>query len=241
MKILVINLPTRSDRYELFKKHWDWLSPIEHIDGQISEIPHTGCGLAHCKAIRKGLENHDICLVLEDDARLSCSRSNLIEVLTEIRNYKNKYDAIILGPVFDSANPTPPDIIHKVSDNFMRCSSTKSIESATAVVWFRSCLPLLDIYEQLLKEGYIFPIDRMLTTFFWTASETVGWHKSFTPKYPIALIKPIPRVLISNKCLIYQEANLISDNTKQLSEDLLKKSDEFLGRIYGDKALTNNI
>ena len=230
MKTFVINLSTRPDKLRLFQESWNWFSPIEYIEGIISDIPYTGCSLAHCKAIRKGLETNDMCLVLEDDARLNCSRNTFIDILTEIKVYKTNYDAIILGPVFSSENPTPPKIINRVSDNFMRCSSTKSIKSASGVIWFRRCLPLLDVYEQLLKNGYIFPIDRMLTAFSWDASDTIKWHGPFTLKHPTVFINPIPRVLISNKCLIYQEPGLISDNTKKLSYINLKETEDYLDR-----------
>ena len=73
MKTIVINLPFRSERMELFKKHWDWLN-YEQIDGIISDTLHTGCGLAHVNAIREGLRSHEWCLILEDDARLNCSK-----------------------------------------------------------------------------------------------------------------------------------------------------------------------
>ena len=208
MKTLVINLSSRPDRFLLFQKAWDWFEPIERVEGVLSDIPHTGCGLAHISAIRKGLENHDACLVLEDDARLNCSPETLLNIFNTIKYYKHKYDAVILGPVFDLHNPTEPEVICKVSDMFMKCSSTKSIESASAIVWFRRSLPLIDIYESLLKKGYIFPIDRMLTTFSWNTCGTVG--------LPIT-----PRVLIANKCFIHKEGDLG-----------LKVSEEFLSRIY---------
>jgi hypothetical protein len=241
MKTLVINLISRPDRFLLFQKAWDWMEPIERVEGVLSDIPHTGCGLAHVAAIRKGLESHDACLVLEDDARLNCSRETLVNIISTVKYYKNKYDAVILGPVFDSNNPCEPKVVYRVSNTFMSCSSTKSIESASAVVWFRRCLPLIDIYEGLLKKGYIFPIDRMLTTFSWTASDTVGWHKKFDIIYPFVKLPVSPRVLIANKCFIYQEPGLLSDNTREKSGDYLKASEEFLRRIYGDKALGNNV
>ena len=231
MKVLVINLQSRPDRLKLFEEHWNWFQPIERIEGIVSNIPHTGSSLTHCKAIRRGLENNDMCLILEDDARLNCPQYAFINILNDLQMYKNNYDAISLGPVFDSNNSTPPEKVIRISEDFMRCSTTKSIESTVATVWTRRALRLIDKYEDLLNNGYIFPIDRMLTSFSWVAAETVWWNNNWTIKYPLAKIDP-PAVLIANKCFLYEAPGIISDNTYEESQDKINKSEEYLRRIY---------
>jgi hypothetical protein len=229
MKILVINLESRADRLQLFMEHWKWIGTIERIDGILSPIPHTGCGLAHCKAIRKGLEEDNWCLVLEDDARLQYSREEFLRSIEEATNGNS--DAAILGPVYDIHFPEP-HIIVEVSENFIQCSRTKSIESTAAVVWSKRCLPILDVYQNLLHQGYVFPIDRMLTTFDWISDETVGWHTdTWIPIYDSVEIYPRPTVWISTRCLVYQEPGLISDNTLQPSMNHLHTSMKFFNQL----------
>jgi len=226
MKVLVINLESRKDRLDLFQEHWNWIGPIERIDGIVSDIPHTGCGLAHCNAIRQGLEKSDWCLVLEDDARLNCSREEFLASISEA--LQGNWDAVILGPINDSTRSSMPDRISYVSENFIHCSSTNTLSSAVAVLWSRESLPIISEYEQLLKEGYIFPIDRMLLQFYWTATQTDGWHSPFCPLYEYVEITPTPIVWISRHCLVIQAPGLISDNTREASVDVVKQTEDFL-------------
>lgn len=230
MKVLVINLESRKDRLDLFQEHWSWIGPIERIDGIVSDIPHTGCGLAHCKAIRRGLETSDWCLVLEDDARLNCNREDFLASISEA--LQGNWDAVILGPSHDSTRSSMPDRISYVSENFIHCSSTNTLSSAVAVLWSRECLPIISEYEQLLKEGYIFPIDRMLLQFSWFATaQTDGWHSPFHPLYEYVEITPTPIVWVSKRCLVIQEPGLISDNTREPSVDAVKQTEDFLKKL----------
>jgi len=228
MKTLVINLPLRKERLQIFKEHWSWLEPIERIDGILSDIPHTGCGLAHIQAIQKGLTAHEWCLVLEDDARLNCSIEEFISYISEATKILS-WDAVFLG-----ANShkyfLEPEVVEKVSDRFFQSSRTKSLRSCTAMLWSRNALPLLNQYESILKMNYCFPIDRMLTSFLypWECSTDSIWdeqHNSFQ-------ITPLPRVWISNKCLVYQEPGLFSDNTLCASKDYLKDSSIYLYYLF---------
>lgn len=226
MKTLVINLQSRVDRMNLFMDHWADYGPIERIDGVLSSIPHTGCGLAHINAIYCGLLNDEWCLVLEDDARLTCSMNEFKSTIEDAINHN--CDTVFLGANVDPLFEGIIDV-EIVSENFMRLSRTKSIRSCTAMLWSRRSLPLINEFERILKRGEIFPIDRMLTSFAypWIVTDTAG------DEAPICkLIDPLPSVLICKKSLVIQEVGIFSDNTHDLSEDVSKGTTEFLNNLY---------
>lgn len=214
MKTIVINLPSRPDRMELFKQHWDWLE-YERMDGILSEILHTGCGLAHVNAIRRGLLDHEWCLVLEDDARLTCSRDVFLHRIEEATKLI-KWDAVFLGANSHRIFPEPQKI-ERVSDSFFKCSKTKSIRNCTAMLWSRRALPLIDEFERILNEGYVFPIDRMLLSFAypWVCTRTTGDESEHAID-----ITPTPNVWVCEECLAFQEVGLLSDNELVPREDL---------------------
>ena len=222
MKTIVINLPFRSERMELFKKHWDWLN-YEQIDGVISDILHTGCGLAHVNAIREGLRSHEWCLILEDDARLNCSKEVFLERIVDVTK-DIKWDAVFLGANSHSIFPEP-EKIERVSGSFFRCSKTKSIRSCTAMLWSRRALPLITEFERILKEGHVFPIDRMLLSFAypWVCTRTTGDEAEYSTD-----ITPTPVVWICRDCLTIQEVGLLSDNELIPREDLTDSYLEYL-------------
>ena len=206
MKTIVINLHFRSERMELFKQHWNWLN-YERIDGVISDTLHTGCGLAHMNAIRRGLLTHEWCLILEDDARLNCSKDIFLERIEEATRDLS-WDAVFLGANSHTIFPEP-EKIERVSGSFFRCSKTKSIRSCTAMLWSRRALPLITEFERILKEGYVFPIDRMLLSFAypWVCTRTTGDEAEHSTE-----ITPTPVVWICRHCLAIQEVGLLSDN-----------------------------
>ena len=222
MKTLVINLPSRSDRMELFKQHWNWLK-YEQVDGILSDILHTGCGLAHVNAIRQGLLTHEWCLVLEDDARLNCSKEMFLQRIEEATRDLS-WDAVFLGA--NSHNIFPePEKIERISGSFFRCSKTKSIRNCTAMLWSRRALPLITEFERILKEGYVFPIDRMLLSFAypWVCTRTTGDEAEHSTD-----ITPTPVVWICRDCLTIQEVGLLSDNELIPREDLTDSYLEYL-------------
>jgi hypothetical protein len=206
MKTIVVNLPFRSERMELFKQHWNWLT-YERIDGVLSDTLHTGCGLAHVNAIRKGLRNHEWCLVLEDDARLTCSQEVFLQRIAEATT-DSTWDAVFLGANSHTMFPEP-ETIERVSASFFKCSKTKSIRNCTAMLWSRRALPLLDEYERILSQGHVFPIDRMLLSFAypWVCTRTTGDEAECATD-----ITPIPLAWICRECLAIQEIGLLSDN-----------------------------
>lgn len=223
MKAVVVNLPSRPDRMELFDRHWAWLE-YERIDGVVSDILHTGCGLAHVNAIRRGLLDHEWCLILEDDARLTCSREVFLHRIEEA-TASIEWDAVFLGANSHMIFPEPKKI-ERVSNSFFKCSRTKSIRNCTAMLWSRSALPLIAEFERILREGYVFPIDRMLLSFAypWVCTRTTGDEANDTSE-----ITPTPVVWICRECMAIQEVGLLSDNELVPREDLM---DSYLDHLF---------
>ena len=220
MNVLVINLPHRRDRLELFKKHWDWLGHIDVVDGIFSDVLHTGCGLAHISAIRKGLGGADWCLVLEDDARLNCERTDFLRMIHEAALRCTEWDAVMLGPNSHRLF-APPDDVRTVSANFLKVSCTKSIRNCTGMLWSKRARPLVQEYSNILNQGYVFPIDRMITSFKypWICTRDTG------DEAPGAVpICPLPNVWMSSRVLVFQEPGILSDNTHDRSGDFLDDS-----------------
>lgn len=227
MDILVINLPRRRDRLDSFMKHWNWLGHIDVVDGVLSDTLHTGCGLAHINAIRKGLSNARWCLVLEDDARLNCSRSDFLNSVYEAAKQCTEWDAVMLGPNSHRLFYAPTEI-HRVSPNFIKVSCTKSIRSCTGMLWSKRALPLIQEYSRLLNQGHVFPIDRMITSFKypWICTRDTG------DEAPNAIpIYPLPILWISSRVLVFQEPGIFSDNTYAASHDFLSDSVEYMKEL----------
>jgi hypothetical protein len=208
---------------DLFDQHWKWL-PYERIDGLLSTILHTGCGLAHVTAIRAGLRSHEWCLVLEDDARLTCSREVFLQRIEEA-TANLTWDAVCLGANSHRLFPEP-ESIERVSASFFTCSPTKSLRSCTAMLWSRRALPLLDDYERILKEGHVFPIDRMLFSgaYPWVCTRITGDEADHA-----STLTPRPVVWVCRDCLAIQEVGLLSDNELVPREVLL---DSYLDHLF---------
>jgi len=227
MNILVINLPSRRDRLDMFMKHWNWLGHIDVVDGVLSDTLHTGCGLAHINAIRKGLSNASWCLVLEDDARLNCSNTDFLNSVNEAVTRYTEWDAVMLGPNSHRLFHAPTEI-YQVSTNFIKVSSTKSIRNCTGMLWSKNAIPLIQEYSRLLNEGYVFPIDRMITSFKypWICTRDTG------DEAPNAVpIYPLPNLWISSRVFVFQESGIFSDNAYAISDDLLSDSVEYMKEL----------
>lgn len=230
MKILVINLPTRPERMASFEEKWKWL-PHERVEGIFSNVPHTGCGLAHIRAIRKGLGEAEWCLVLEDDARLLCSPLYFMGRIQEALSGIDSWDAVFLGAASHTVFPQP-ERIQKVSDHFFTCSRTKSIRSCSAMLWSRSALPLLEEFERILQEGHSFAIDRYLTShrYPWVYEPADdSWDEDAESR--LFLIEKIPRVWICSEHLVYQEPGIHSDNTGEAAGDYRESSIQYLQKL----------
>ena len=222
MKVVVINLVSRPDRMKLFKDHWDWLD-YDRVDGVVSDTLHTGCGLAHVNAIRWGLRDHEWCLVLEDDARLACTRETFIDYIKEATTFI-EWDAVFLGANSHPIFPEPETVEH-TSPSFFKCSKTKSIRNCTAMLWSRRALPLIAEYERILKEGHVFPIDRMLLSFSypWICTRTSGDEAEDAID-----ITPTPVAWVCKDCPALQEVGLLSDNELRPREDVIDSYLEYL-------------
>jgi hypothetical protein len=233
MNILVINLPRRRDRLYSFVKHWGWIGNIDVVDGVLSDTLHTGCGLAHINAILKGLSNSHWCLVLEDDARLNCSPSEFLNAVYEAAGQCTEWDAVMLGPN-SHRQFSPPTEVFSISPNFIKVSSTKSIRSCTGMLWSKNAIPLIQEYSKILNEGYVFPIDRMITSFKypWICTRNTG------DEAPNAVpIYPLPNLWITSRVLVFQEPRIFSDNTYAESEDFLSDSVEYMKELVSRAGL----
>lgn len=225
MKTLVINLRHRSDRLETFQKNWNWLE-YEICEGIIHDVPHTGCGLAHLSAIKKGLEKNDWCLILEDDAILNCSQQFFLQSISKATKNPITWDAIFLGaqPHYDFCAPLE---ITYVNELFFQSSRTKSLRNCTGMLWSKQSLPFLREYEKILSKNHIFPIDRALTSFSYPwKKEEEFWDEEknfcFLSKFPI--------VWICKKCLINQLPSY-SDNERKIS-CFENDNDTFLTELF---------
>jgi hypothetical protein len=148
--VVVINLPHRKDRLDRIMKDWP---EAQVVPGVIHEMPHTGCGLAHIGAIRKGLETSPVCLVLEDDAELVVPRADVDDF---IKNLKPRgWDVISLGTQHDNTDPEARSVDTLKfcrKDEMVQCEPTSRLVSTHACLWSVSALPLLEEYEVALEK-----------------------------------------------------------------------------------------
>ena len=219
MKTIVINLIDRNDRLDQFISEWSWLD-FDVCEGIRDKILHKGCGLAHIKAIREGLKNNEWCLILEDDAILNCSRDKFLSIIEDVTKQVT-WDAVFLGAISDNKFSAPKKIVHVHSLFFQACE-TKSLRSCSAMLWSRNCLKVIDEYEKILNQNYIFAIDRMLTSHYYPwIFENNEWDEC-----EVAIkIDIIPNVWICKDCLVTQRVGILSDNTNEVSinyEDNIK-------------------
>jgi GR25 family glycosyltransferase involved in LPS biosynthesis len=224
MKTIVINLKSRPERLKKFQNYWSSFLDFEVSDGILHDVPHTGCGLAHIAAIRKGLQHSEWCLILEDDAELDCPISEFLDKIDNAVKLLPAWGAVNLGAVshlrFDK-----PECVTKINDHFFKVSRTKSLRSCTAMLWSHYALPFINTYEQILLNGHIFPIDRML--FAWKYPWILDTFGEGDECFNSIQIN-VPDIYISRKCLVIQKITL-SDNTGILSEDL---RDDYLEKLF---------
>jgi GR25 family glycosyltransferase involved in LPS biosynthesis len=208
---IVINLPERTDRLESFYKIWPWNFSVS--EGVKHEVPHSGCGLAHVKAIRKALATPEpYCLVVEDDAEFIGDFTELEKVIVELGKHSDEWDCVLLSVECDKANQSPPSTVVRVHPYCIQVSSTYAISTTTACLWSRSALPLLDEYERALQTGSFIPIDRFLLADSWDqdswkiieeknilAFSTEPWKRASRDSY-----WNMPRVWICDAPVSYQ-------------------------------------
>jgi hypothetical protein len=226
MKTIVINLPHRTDRLRSFQKNWSFLD-FEVVSGQISNVPHSGCGLAHINAIRRGLQDHEWCLILEDDAKLNCDENTFRRyVNSAVKNLE--WDAVFLGAISHTRFPKPDTVI-KMNDYYFSVSQTKSLRDCTAMLWSRNALPLINEFEKIIKD-HIFPIDRMLTSFKYPW--IVDAHGEGDDSAASYEINPRPKVWISKECLVFQDYYK-SDNSGLFRAH---NNDDYLAQLFNGAA-----
>ena len=238
MKILVINLPHRKDKLDLFMQRWSWLGDIEVIPGQLSDIPHTGCGLAHVLAAKTGLSNSEWCLVFEDDAEIYCSHQEFLDGVHEAVSRISEWDCVVLSPHFTgdqaSGEETNLRIDKRISNSFVTCFPNKSITSTACLLWSKTAMTMITEYEALLKDEHIFPIDRAIIMQNWESRYQTGYHKqTLLPKHDKSEINNKLKVWIKIKNLVFQSPGIVSDNTLKPSEDYLKNTLESFQKLLG--------
>lgn len=110
MKSYVITLSTESDRYKETSTHLQRMElrfqPHIGVDGR--KVPSKilngmspsmyGCYMAHVNVWKKCVNGSDnVCLVLEDDARVSVSKDYLHKALDSIEENAEEWDILIIG------------------------------------------------------------------------------------------------------------------------------------------------
>jgi len=238
MKILVINLPHRKDKLDLFMQRWSWLGDIEVIPGQLSDIPHTGCGLAHVLAAKSGLSNSEWCLVFEDDAEIYCSHEKFLDGVHEAVSRISEWDCVLLSPAFMidpvSIDINPLKISTRLSDSFVTCPPNKTLASSACLLWSKTAMPMITEYETLLKDEHIFPIDRAIIFQSWESKDQAGFHtQTWIPKYDNVQLKNKLKVWIKIKNIVFQTPGIVSDNTRKPGADHLMNTLELLQKLLG--------
>jgi hypothetical protein len=230
--VVVINLPHRSDRLEKILKVWP---DARVVPGVIHDMPHTGCGLAHVSAIREGLKDSEMCLVLEDDAELIVPKS-YVEYFISCLKIGN-WDVISLGTQHDYSGDSPLKICS--FQGRVQVEPTSRLISMQACVWNRDALPLLDEYEDALRKGAFFPIDRMIFSNSWCPEDQSTWEpcidlaltKSLQKIMPPAISWQTPRSWTSRQ-MFEQRRNDISDQTKTFRVELEKENKILYDQLF---------
>jgi len=233
--VVIINLPHRADRLEHIRKEWpDALV----MPGVIHEMPHTGCGLAHIGAIRKGLESSPVCLVLEDDAQLVVPRTEVEEFVRTLT--PGGWDVISLGTQHDNTDPEARHVSTLKfcrKDGMVQCEPTSRLVSTHACIWSVSALPLLEEYEDALEKGAFLPIDRLIFNNRWHPDDKSSWE----PCLELALkgVKPpplawnVPRSWSTLRMMFVQLFGNLSDHTYKVNLDNTENNNELFGVFEG--------
>jgi len=233
--VVVINLPHRKDRLDRIMKDWP---EAQVVPGVIHEMPHTGCGLAHIGAIRKGLETSPVCLVLEDDAELVVPRADVEDF---IKNLKPRgWDVISLGTQHDNTDPEARSVDTLKfcrKDEMVQCEPTSRLVSTHACLWSVSALPLLEEYEDALEKGAFLPIDRLIFNNRWHPDDKSSWE----PCLELALkgLKPphitwnVPRSWSTLRMMFVQQFGNLSDHTNKVNLDNTENNNELFQVFEG--------
>jgi len=214
-------MPHRSDRLWRMKTAW----PAFQIqDGIKHPMPHTGCGLAHIAAIRKGLENSETCLVLEDDCELLISQDQFFKIVEEIVKESSKYDVVVFAPNFEmraaGLTDNPTFQAKQVHELCFQAEPTRELTCTHCCLWTRSALPILDEYERILKLDVFLPIDRLLFSNNWNWKFDITFEKgSWTGPKPPKASWNTPTVWIYPHYVVNQALSTLSDNLNEMNID----------------------
>jgi len=221
MNLIVINLPERKKRLENIRKQF---GHFEIQDGIRHPMPHTGCGLAHISAVRKGLQNEEYCVVIEDDCTLHVSIRKFWEhiqlALQSALIHYPQFHAIVFSPNFLFQNELK---IVEVGTCF-QISPTLNLVNTHCVLWSRNALKILEEYEQALHKNVFFPIDRLLFNDNWDPQIIDTWEKclDITGNAPNApkIGWNIPNTLIYAEPIVSQNFGFMSDHTGDHRQDI---------------------
>jgi hypothetical protein len=231
--VVIINLPHRADRLKHIQK--DWPAALV-VPGVIHEMPHTGCGLAHIGAIRKGLESSPVCLVLEDDAELVVPRADVEDFIKNLK--PGGWDVISLGTQHDNTDPEARDVATLKfcrKDGMVQCEPTSRLVSTHACIWSVSALPLLEEYEDALKKGAFLPIDRLIFNNRWHPDDKSSWEPclelALKGVKPPPLVWNVPRSWSTLQMMFVQQFGNLSDHTNKVNLDNTENNNE-LFRVF---------
>ncbi len=167
MKIFVINLPEDKERLIHMKNMWP---EFEVVEGIRHPVPYSGCNLAHINAVKKGFENDDYCLVLEDDASYN-NIPHLLEVIDDIVKVDG-WDCIVFGYEKSEIDYSIPGY-NRVHKYCIQIDPTMDLIQTQTVLYHKSILSKINEFEKVIKENML-PIDRLLFNDNWTEKE---WSK----------------------------------------------------------------
>lgn len=100
---LVINLPNRADRLELFYKELKWFPyPVEVMPGVIDPTPLKGIAQAHMNCIKRAKDNNwPSVLIMEDDLVFQ-GKDKTVPYLTEALSSAPADWDVLLGGLYES-------------------------------------------------------------------------------------------------------------------------------------------
>lgn len=222
-RILAITL----DETRMSKMREIWKG-VESFPGISNPKPYLGCNLAHIAAVREGLKNGEShVLILEDDARPKESVEAVYDACREMAKYKG-WDVLSLCACADFKVKSEAVVARQFLKGIYSFEASRQFVNMDAIFWSREALPLLDEFEELVKEGTNFlPIDLMIYNNNWS-TEIEGSEPcqikhlreiNGVKFWPPNLTWNHPRTLIAWPSLTYQSSEYISSHTGNQTPD----------------------
>jgi len=155
-RALVINLPEREDRWEIFKsKNQDILNHfhVTRKDGIVNSDPPTGIFLAHLECMKKSKEIGEPIIVIEDDCEMA---TGWLEKLGSVfRNIPEDWDVLIGNYYFYSQ-------IEIITDHLAKPRNQAS--TINFAVYSPTCFDKVNDHMHLRHELNIDDVDHFLTS-----------------------------------------------------------------------------